>query len=221
MRISQLATVGTGVVGVSALSGFGARMGRDAYRNVGNIIPLAIAIVAGLGAFILPYLAVTRLISWHPPASSLRQIGTLLKWTLVLLLGFALLYPIACFVWLFLLMPPGETRLFTDRSVQIDIAQTMALLGILPVLVGAIVGLRRRKAQKAAYRAALFNQDFLNNRGFSEYIGSRFSYVDGNGNKLRIVGQNQNVIEFVTDRDEEAFITIDCTGRFSEYIGPA
>lgn len=219
MQISQLATLGLGTIGVSALSGFGATLGRDTYRNIGNIIGVAACIAAGLGAIILPYIAMVRLFSWHP-ATGFRYFFTVfLKWLVVFLIGCVLLYPLAFLAWVFI--PSAEDQLFRSPEAQAAIRRNMAIIGALPTILGAVMGLMRRSGRKAAYRAMLFNEDFLKNRGFREYPGARFPYVDGDGNRMRIINNSNELVELEADTGQIGYLTIDRTGRFEEYAMPS
>lgn len=218
MQISQLATLGLGAIGVSALSGFGATLGRDTYRNMGNILAVAASIAAGLGAIILPYIAMVRLFSWHP-ATGVRYFFTVfLKWLVVLLIGCILLYPLGFLAWVFL---STEDQFFRSPEAQAAIRRNMAVIGALPMILGAVVGVMRRSGRKAAYRAMLFNEDFLKNRGFREYPGARFPYVDGDGNRMRIISNSNELVELEADTGQIGYLTIDRTGRFDEYAMPS
>lgn len=215
MRISTLATVSAGVVGVSALSSFGTRLGRDAHHNFGNIVLFVAAMAIGLGAFILPYLAMVRLFSWYPIQGARYFFTIIVKWTLVLAVGIGLLYGLAWFAWL--CTNPPSVRHFESLAAQKEIARNLAILGALPVMLGTFVGLRRRRAQEIAYMTAALNQKFLDDNGIQEYPGSRFSHVDGHGNKLSLVGQTKEFLTFMTDSGDDAFIKLSPTGRFVEY----
>lgn len=219
MQISRLATLGVGVIGVSALSGFGATLGRDTYRNIGNMLAVAASIAAGLGAIILPYIAMVRLFSWHPVTGFRYFFTVLLKWLVVLLIGCALLYPLGFLAWVFI--PSAEDQLFRSPEAQAAIRRNMAAIGALPIIWGAVVGIARRGGQKAAYRAMLFNEDFLKNRGFREYPGARYPYVDGDGNRMRIISNSSQLVELEADTGQIGYLTIDRTGRFEEYAMPS
>lgn len=71
-------------------------------------------------------------------------------------------------------------------------------------------------------KRALFNRDFLVNLGFKEIGDGDLSYIDADGNPLRLVQTNQTQITFIVigRRRSRAYIKLDKKGRYTSYTGP-
>lgn len=218
MKFSTLAALGASVIGASALGSFGTRLGRDAYKNIGNILIYAVLVIVGFGPFVLTYFAASRLASWTPLEGAEFLFKFLLKWLALLLIGAALLYGVAFLVWIFAY--DGNPHTFYQPQSQQAILKITHPLVMFPFFIGTIVGVSRRKKQQAAYAAMLFNQNFLDAHGFQELGGGKITHIDGDGNRLRMINQGRGIIEFMSLDGRHAFITIGPDGHFMSYAGP-
>ena len=73
-----------------------------------------------------------------------------------------------------------------------------------------------------AKRRAKQNEDFLKNLGFKEVCDGDLSYIDSDGNPLRLVQSNATQITFLVigRRRSRAYIKLDKKGRYTSYTGP-
>jgi len=71
-------------------------------------------------------------------------------------------------------------------------------------------------------KRAISNRDFLANLGFKEIGDGDLSYIDADGNPLRLVQSNQTQITFIVigRRRSRAYIKLDKKGRYTSYTGP-
>lgn len=66
------------------------------------------------------------------------------------------------------------------------------------------------------------NQDFLKSLGFKEIEDGDLSYMDAEGNALRLVQSDAAQITFIVvgRRRSRAYIKLDKKGRYTSYTGP-
>jgi hypothetical protein len=66
------------------------------------------------------------------------------------------------------------------------------------------------------------NHKFLVNLGFSEIDDGHLSYVDGDGNSLRLIQTTDRMLTFIVvgRRRSRAYIKLDGKGRYVSYTGP-
>jgi hypothetical protein len=202
MKRSTLGAVALGL-GASAVAGYGAAMGRDAWRATkkgsGPLILLAIF----AAAIALPLIGGRNITRGYAGNS----VGSIVGGVFLIIGGGGLgvLGAIILSAYGFVARPDifGGT---------IAAASTV---------VGLLFGIAQRPARKRVFAIAEANERFLEEFGFEEVAESEVTYFDGEGNPLRLMERTDDNIVFmaVGRRNRRAFIRLSPQGEMLGYTG--
>ncbi len=203
MRRTALGAVALGV-GRAAIGGYGAAMGRDAWRatkrNAGKLLLLSLA----AGMVVMPFIGGRALTRGYP------RDRVAPKGTGVLLIAGGVVAGSALIGILKLWVP-------IDRGAVLTVLGTAAISGI----VGMMYGLLEKPSRMAVFSISEHNEEFLEKLGFEELNGDEITHIDGDGNPLRLTEHNTDWIVFmaVGRRNQRAYIKLSAEGRMLGYTG--
>lgn len=197
----------------AAAFGFGASAGRDLWRWVKNDTAQALAFAVLLGAATLPVLSGRGMTEGHDRGPVATALKTVFGNALLLAAGLGL-------AWACLILPT-----WNDKDPQAGIAAALAYAALWCATLavgGAAFGLARRPRRKRAFAVARHNREFLARTGIAETRASDASHVGPEGERLRLLGDDDGNVVFmvVGKRAKRAYISMDGSGRFLEYSGP-
>lgn len=187
-----------GVIGGSAVRGFGASIGRDTWRAAKNN-PVLFALLALTTAVVMLPFTVGRDRGPASPQDKRVTSGILL---------------IAAGVLLTLML--ARSRLHLG-----PLAVPLLILAAVVVVMAVLYGWSRKTRGKAEIGVEEHNEQFLRQFGF-QYIGeTEITHMDGDGNPLRLVEQTDDSLVFqaVGRRNRRAYISISPEGRMLGYTG--
>lgn len=200
-RRTMLAAVALGVGG-AAVAGYGAAMGRDAWRGTKKNIGFLFFLALIAGAVVLPFLGGRNLTRGYPqgqipPVFSsvvLIAAGGILGW---FAFGILSLYRMA------------------------DHFFFMGAIVVMSAVAGLLYGATRRPRRLRMFEIADRNEHFLEQFGFEELDGTEVTHIDGDGNPLRLMEHNGDSIVFlaVGRRNRRAYIRLSPEGEMLGYTG--
>ncbi len=199
MSRSKLIAAG---LGAAAVGGYGAAMGRDAWRTTRKNAGFFLVLAAAAAAATLPFIG----------ARDFGRQGRITGGGIFRILGGYLLGLVLVFAALILA----------------DSNNPLLHLIVWPLAVTAIaafIGFQAGKAQRPLlerqFEIETHNESFLEEQGIEETGGSDITHIDGDGNSLRFLEAHAGRLVFmaVGKRNKRAFITLDDEGRMLEYSG--
>jgi hypothetical protein len=200
---SRLEAIALGVAG-AAVVGYGAAIGRDAWKATkkGSFVLIVLALVAG--TFAMPFLGARTLTRGYPKSEHTPILKGLLLIAGGLVAGLMLFAIVRLYV-------PG------DRS---DLLFVLGMVAA-SVCLGLLYGASQKSARLRIFSIAEQNEAFLEQLGFEELDGTEVTHVDGDGNPLRLTEHNSERIVFmaVGRRNLRAYIRLSPEGQMLTYSG--
>lgn len=201
MKRSALTALALGVGG-AAVGGYGAAIGRDAWKETKRNGLVLIILALAAGAAFLPYWGARMIFRGHPEGATFIAIpfGAVLVavgWVAAtLLLGWAFQGDRQAMLWVFGLAG----------------ASTAA---------GIWIGLGEREKRFRIHRVANQNEAFLDRFGIVETGESEITHHDRDGNALRVLERTNETIVFmgVGSRNQRAYIKLSDEGEMLGYTG--
>lgn len=189
-------------IGGAAVAGYGAAMGRDAWRATkkkGGFL-LFLALIAC--AIVLPFLGGRNLTRGYPEGQR-PPVFT----SMVLIVG----------GWIFGLIAAGVLAAY-------EVTGQFSNMGIIVVAsagVGLLYGASQKSRRLRTFEIADRNEHFLQEFGFEELDGTEVTHMDGEGNPLRLMERNDESIVFlaVGRRNRRAYIRLSPEGQMLGYTG--
>lgn len=201
-RRTMLGAVALGVAG-AAVAGYGAAMGRDAWkatrRNAGLLLFLALIACA----IVMPFLGGRNLTRGYPEGQRPPVFTSML-----LILGGAA-------------MGLAATGIMSLYGVLLNHVLVVGGVAALSMSFGLVWGSVQKPRRLHTFAIAEHNEEFLDSFGFEEVNEKEVSHIDGEGNPLRLTERNADSIVFlaVGRRNRRAYIGLSPEGRMLGYTG--
>lgn len=208
---STLALIAAGAGG-AAVAGFGLSMGRDIYKgtkkNGVNLILLLTVIV-------LPFIGGRGLVRGHDRGFFGTIFLTYIASILLIAIGF-----VAAMLLVILFLAIASTGQ-DDNSVILIVATYSGVVTAFLAGIGLLVGLFQRPKRLQTIKIKRYNEQFLNENGFTETGGKDITHYAPDGQALRFIEAHPGKIVFmpVGRRGKRAFIDLDESGRMIAYTG--
>lgn len=219
MGLSDLALRSASQVTGVALTGFGLSLGRQVHRNFGSVVGVVIAIVCGLGGVILPFMMGRKWCQWHPVGKGQWFFQTFLKWSVLGIVGWGMLWVAVLLLALIQDIFSGLSK--SDAEIYEMVGLITWVLFVFIVMGGMIKGFGERGLRKRTHQLGLDNQAMMDDWGIKEMDGGDVTHRDGSGHHLRLINVGSDLIEFSVrgKGNKRAFIEVGSDGLFETYSG--
>ena len=204
-------------VGRSAVFGFGASAGRDAWRSTRKTSGGIFFWLAMLAAVTLPLLGGRNLVRGYPTRETWQAVKGYFSGITFILLGVAVAFGLSL-IFVALFTDPASRDGETNRAFVLF--GSVGLAGF-PLLAGLVFGLIQRTSRKRFFAITDRNEAFLNKLEMVETGEKEITHYDCDNNPLRFMELTNEAMVFlvVGKRNQRAYIKLTPEGEMAGYTG--
>lgn len=213
MIISEMAAK----MGNSAIFGFGASAGRDAWKSFRKNFFFIMIMLVIVGLFVFPFLAFKARFQGEP----LNDRDAVKERNLTVFLHICGFF-ICAVLLIFLLWNMSADSRETDSWFEMwPLYAAVASAFIVSATLGALVGRLIKPGRMSRFRIVAENDEFMRRHGFTETGEDEITHYDGDGAALRFMEKTDHRIVFmaVGRRNKRAYVNLSDDGTMTSYSG--
>lgn len=213
MMLSEVAAK----MGDSAVFGFGASAGRDAWKSFKKNFFFIILLLATIGLFVFPFLAFKTRFQGEPLNDD-NAVADRNSIVYLHIFGFLVCAALLVFViW----MADTDSRDTGSWPEIWPVYTGVAAVFSVSAVIGMFVGKLIKPGRMAKFQIIAENNEFMERHGFIETGEEEITHYDGDGVALRFMEKTDHRIVFmaVGRRNKRAYINLSDNGAMMSYSG--